>query len=69
MSRRNHSKDMNDEYEERGFFKQLVLVLFATYVWCSIRVERSWQSERFWWCVSVAFAIVALICLKCVVVK
>lgn len=46
---------MNDEYQERGLFKQLVLILFGGYVWCAVKIERLWDSEAFWWWVAGFF--------------
>lgn len=54
--------------QERGPFRSLVLIAFAAYVWCSVKVERAWDSERFWVCVSLVFVVIGLLCLKCDVV-
>jgi hypothetical protein len=54
---------MNDEYEERGWFKQLVLIVYAAYVWCSLKIERAWKSESFWIVCSGLCALVAVYCM------
>ncbi len=60
---------MNSEYEERGFFKQLVLIAFLVGGWISEKAERAWKSETFWWCaIGLCFAI-AVWCLKLAVVR
>lgn len=61
---------MNDEYQERGLFKQLVLIMFLAWAWLGHKFERLWHSEKFWWAVSITCVlIVALFCLKCAIVK
>lgn len=57
---------MNDEYEERGLFKELVLALYCVAIWIG---DHTWRSEKFCWIASAVFFIAALLCLKCAVVK
>jgi hypothetical protein len=57
---------MNDEYHERGLFKQLVLIAWCAFIWIG---DKTWRNETFCWVASVVFFIVALLCLKCAVVK
>ena len=33
---------MNSEYEERGFFKQLILALWCAFIWCEIQFVKHW---------------------------
>jgi hypothetical protein len=54
----------NDEYEERGIFKQLVLIVYAAYVWCSLKIERAWKSESFY---IVCAGICAAISIYCII--
>jgi hypothetical protein len=51
---------MNDEYEERGWFKQLVLILWAACVWTALRVERLWKTEWLLWLLSAICATMAI---------
>lgn len=60
---------MTEEYEERGIFKQLVLIAFAAYAWCGLKAEKLWDSEGFWWFACVAFVVAALLFLKVAVVQ
>jgi hypothetical protein len=54
---------MNDEYEERGWFKELVLIAFLAYGWLSEKVERAWKNESFWIVCSALSATVAICCM------
>lgn len=51
--------------QERGLFRVIVLMFWAAYVWCAVKVERACKSERFCRCVFVACVIAGLLCLKC----
>lgn len=51
---------MNDEYEERGIFKQLVLIAFLAWAWVGHNIERLFDSEAFWWwAAGIVFALAA----------
>jgi hypothetical protein len=54
---------MNDEYEERGVFKQLVIIAYAVYVWCALKIERAWRSQLFWWACSILCVAVVIYCM------
>jgi hypothetical protein len=54
---------MNDEYEERGWFKELVLIAFLAFAWLSEKAERAWKNESFWIVCSALSAIVAIYCM------
>jgi hypothetical protein len=57
---------MNDEYQERGVFKELVLIGWCVFIWIG---EKTWRNETFCWIASAVLCIAALLCLKCAVVK
>jgi hypothetical protein len=61
---------MNDEYQERGIFKQLVLIAFLVGGWISHKVEQAWKSEAFWWWIlCCAFGLAGVLGLKCAVMR
>lgn len=60
---------MNDEYEERGWFKQLALILWAACVWTALKVERLWKNEWFFWVLSAIFFLIAIYALLKLVMK
>lgn len=54
---------MNDEYQERGLFKELVLIAWCVFGWISEKIERLLKREVFWWSLSGFFLGLALACL------
>ncbi len=60
---------MNDEYNERGFFKELILALWVAVLWCEMQVIRAWRSEWCWWALMGTLFAVAAWFLKLVVIK
>ena len=60
---------MHDEYEERGWFKELVLILWAAFVWVLEKVERLCKNEWFFWVLSAIFLLIAIYCMLKLVIK
>ena len=60
---------MNDEYEKRGWFKQLVLIVWLVCGWISEKVERLWKNEWFFWVLSAIFLLIAIYALLKLVMK
>lgn len=54
---------MTDEYEERGLFKELVLITFLVCGWLASKWDQLRNSEAFWWSWSALFLAVAVYCL------
>lgn len=50
---------MNEhDIQERGLFKQLVLIMFLVWAWCGEKKDRLLNSEAFWWALVGFFVVV-----------